>query len=418
METVDTSVADINEAIVHTYNLELRRFADHGCVFTALEGMVTTGHITKCPDAAIFKHQLKDLQVDVTSRMAMPLKLSASYGDSATRETTGEETRFKTRRAFANSTWKVVDQKDIKRTFGGHAKGKAMFDLASVLLKDHLAYTVDDFYHQAPLDGCSINLTSSASSGPSLTQSVSKNIYVPGTTNPSLRLPAYNYVTATHTTNLINSLINVDPALAAPVVDMLTRLQNIAFQKWRLRAIGGIYSGTIVVLLHPDTATQLKLLQSAGSLKALQRTTFNESIAAKGWTVDLGMLGRLQLIEDPRCPLAVVDGINSTPTFSHIYRGVGETDPRLSYYNDSSNTDRKVFHANIILGMGGIDHAEAIAPMYDDQIRDMNTLVQLGYSFIGGMKRGKWDETPTSAQDSTTAVEDASGVMYTYAINP
>ena len=220
-----TSYQDINEDVVHAYNADLKQFADHATVFTALEGMVTPGHITQVPGAAIFKYQLKDMQVDVTTRMAMPLKLAASYGDNQVRETQGEESRYKVRRAFANSYFKVMDQKDNKRTFGGHAKGKALFDLASKLLKDHGAWTRDDFFHQAVLDGVSANLTSAASGGPALTPSVAKNIYIHGADNLAHTLPAYSNNPTTHLATLMTALNTVTgDASAVPIVDLFSRL--------------------------------------------------------------------------------------------------------------------------------------------------------------------------------------------------
>ncbi len=408
---------DINdttdESVVHSYDKQLQYRSNHNDAWMGLEGVVPGGDMSKAPDAVMFRHDLKDMAVDTVSRMAMPLEGPVGMGDNQTRENTGTELAYLTLKGRANTYFKVLDQKDVKRTLSGYAKGLALLNAGSVALEEYMQRTRGSFGRQGFLDGCSLNLTSAAAGGPALTPSRPKNIWIHGATVQ----PTFSATPATYDASIRDSLLTVDISNGAkPIVDTFNRLNYQAFQRARIKAIGGEYGGNVVGFCHSGLATILRENQTAGSLNALRFSSFSAAIAAKAFSNDLGQLGRFLLNEDASAPIMVLT--KSTGAIQFVYRGTGETDPREAFQN-GPDTDYMVFHATIVAGNGCVNHTIINPLTYDDQKRDLNSWVQIGASAIEGWERSDWNE-PVPGNRTANTVKNQGGILlltYAYDLN-
>lgn len=402
-------VTQDSEALVHSYNLELQYYSNQGDPLMALEGTSTTGKNSPPPQEIMMRQNLGDMQADQTTRMLMPLRGAPYLGDGVRAEDTGEYMRIKTNKGWVNSYGKVVDEAQTTTTYQGHLLGKDIFNSASKLLQDYLKQLRGTFARQGMIQRYSENITTAAFKGPQLTPGWIKNWYICGVPAGVKNVPEYDSNPATFEANIAAILAQVDQSSSSlPVAQDFNNLGFAAAQKFRINAIGGRYNGKMVIMTSERTSTYMQNLTNAAGVQALRKSTFNPPDAAKAWMLAIGDIGRFTMIDDPVAPILVMTKSNGA--LQVIYRGVGEDDPRALYMNDDTYA---VFDINIVCGRASVLHTVAQLPQYNDQIRDLNRLVQIGASAIEGWSINEFDEPVAGDQGDLTRVNQAGAVFIT-----
>jgi len=410
MTTVVKAGSDIQQRV---WDNKLARYVDTGSLLAGMSGLVTGS--MRVPDAVVMVKDLESQVGELVMKLRMPLRGSGYVGMGTLAENNGERLRIKSLKAEIEMYGHVVDL-NTKETLPGFLMGSdADPASATEALGEWGQYRKDKLMHQALCQDYDGNLIAGGFWG--LSFGLNSNIYVDGVA-ANLQ-PTYSDNLTTYYASLIAALKAIEYGVGPgqgfnpanmPSVKTLNTFQTITRNTWRIEAPNGDYAGSLPLLLHPFAAQAVRDFTSLTSVSSVLRTTLSTKIAEMGINTSgcaIADLNKFAILENDRSPILVLD-TEDTDTVSFVYRDVGEVDQRASYVNTPT---QRVFLVNPLLGKGAIVHSRARKWHFEDQIKNLGQLQQIGGSAIEGFKARRYDE-PTSADvTSSTGVQKYSGLM-------